>query len=74
METLGQFEERIARLTYEEGAAWDNGGSLIAFKVGDAWLEWTDEEIESMAGGVMTHNHPSGLPPARIIAWQFGPA
>jgi hypothetical protein len=64
METLRQLEARIANLTHEEGAAWDRAGKLIGLKTGEAWLEWNDEEIEAMADGVMTHNHPSGLPPA----------
>src|SRR5205823_9079063 len=64
MQSRQQLEERIANLTYEEGAAWDGEGKLIASRTGETWIEWTDGEIERMVDGVMTHNHPSGLPPA----------
>ena len=62
--TLPEIERKIADLDYEEGVAWDREGKFITHRFGEREITYLDHEIERMGGGTLTHNHPSGEPPA----------
>lgn len=61
--TRAEFETGISKLAHEEGAAWRKDGGLIEARHGDRFIKWPDAEVAQMEGGVLSHNHPSGLPP-----------
>lgn len=60
-EAIHGVEDKIRNQSYESAALIDKDGNQIFFKDGGkTQVSFTREEVGSMQGATLTHNHPSG--------------
>lgn len=60
-EAIHGVEDKIRNQSYESAALIDKDGNQIFFKDGEkSQVQFTPDEVASMKGAVLTHNHPSG--------------
>lgn len=59
-DTLGQLEDKIRNNSFESAGLYNNGKQIL-FKNGSSKeIGFTQQEVDMMKGGVLTHNHPNG--------------
>ena len=66
-DSISNVENRIRSQGFESAAVYDKDGNFVFFKDGEAsQVSFTPDELLSIKGGTLTHNHPSG----RSFSWQ----
>lgn len=71
--TVREAEDQIRRQHFETAIAWNAQGIEILRKDGEQYqVVFSDEEIASMKGAILTHNHPRGLAFARTDMRSWG--
>jgi hypothetical protein len=67
-------ENRIRGNSFETGILFDTSGNVLWEKPGEeARIRFTETEIASMSGGIISHNHPNLSPPSLedvYILWR----
>ena len=72
MQNLGDIHKRIQKAedeirsdSHECGILFDKAGTIIWKKQGEkSRISFTEQEIQSMCGSILTHNHPNMSPPS----------
>lgn len=60
--TIREAEDEIKFLDYEMAFVWENEGHLLFKKKGGEYeVTFTEEEVLSMKGSILTHNHPYAM-------------
>lgn len=61
-ESIKAAENKIYKRNTERAVVVDRYGNIMVDKAGThSEVQFTDQEVKAMKGGIMTHNHPSGL-------------
>lgn len=57
----GRIERELRRNNFESAALFNASGQLLFQKSGEAsYVEFSEDELRQMRGGILTHNHPGG--------------